>query len=83
MALIIVGMMMIALFGHLVGFTLQPVGSLKRNSTEQIKDTKVLRYFYNNIHYDRDNPTKHIWYRWVMGDPLDSFLVWVPFIVYI
>ena len=32
-ALIIVGMMMIALFGHLVGFTLQPVGSLKRNST--------------------------------------------------
>ena len=48
-ALIIVGMMMIALFGHLVGFTLQPLGSLKRNSTEQIKDTKVLRYFCSII----------------------------------
>ena len=44
-ALIIVGMMMIAIFAHLIGFTLQPLGSLKRNSTEQIKDTKVLRYF--------------------------------------
>ena len=28
-----------------IGFSLQPVGSLQRNSIEQIKDTKGLRYF--------------------------------------
>ena len=48
-ALLVLLMMALVLIAYALGFTLQPVDSLKRNPTKQYKDSKFIRYFCSII----------------------------------